>query len=54
MDQKSRKILCIILKCFTKQGTRLLNFMMIILQWYLMLKVKQLKKQNKMEQGLKN
>ena len=29
---KEQKTLCTILKCFTKQGTRLLNFMMIILQ----------------------
>ena len=32
IDQKSKKTSCIILKCFTKQGTRLLNFMIIILQ----------------------
>ena len=31
-SQKSKKTLCIILKCFIKQETRLLNFMMIILQ----------------------
>ena len=30
VDQKSKKTLCIILKCFTKQEKRLLNFMMII------------------------
>ena len=30
-DQKSKKTLCKILKCVTKQGTRLLNFEMIIL-----------------------
>ena len=41
------------MKCFTKQGTRLLNFMMSILQWYLMLKIKQLKKQNKEKQEIK-
>ena len=29
--QKSKKALCIILKCFTKQEAKLLNFMMIIL-----------------------
>ena len=32
VEQKSKKTPCIIMKCFTKQGTRLLNFMMIILQ----------------------
>ena len=32
IDQKSKKILCTTLKCFTKQETKLLNFMMIILQ----------------------
>ena len=31
-DQNSKKTLCIILKCFTMQETKLLNFMMIILQ----------------------
>ena len=31
-NQKNKKILCTILKCFTKQETKLLNFMMIILQ----------------------
>ena len=31
IDQKCKKTLCIILKCFTKQETKLLNFMMIIL-----------------------
>ena len=30
---------CTILKCFTKQGTVLLSFLMIILQWYPKLKV---------------
>ena len=30
VDQKSKNTLCIILKCFTKQEKRLLNFMMII------------------------
>ena len=34
--QKSqKKTLCTILKCFAKQEKRLLNFWMIILQWYL-------------------
>ena len=31
-DQKNKKALCIILKCFKKQEAKLLNFMMIILQ----------------------
>ena len=31
IDQKSKKTLCIILKCFTKQEIKLLNFMMITL-----------------------
>ena len=31
IDQKSKKIHCIILKCFAKQGTVLLNFLIIIL-----------------------
>ena len=30
---------CTILKCFTKQGTVLLSFLMIILRWYPKLKV---------------
>ena len=30
VDQKSKKTLCIILKCFTKQEKTLLTFMMII------------------------
>ena len=30
---------CTILKCFTKQGTVLLSFLMIILQWHPKLKV---------------
>ena len=29
VDQKSKKTLCIILKCFTKQEKRLLNFLMV-------------------------
>ena len=32
IEQKSKETPCIILKCFTKQGTRLLNFIMVILQ----------------------
>ena len=31
IDQKSKKALCTTLKCFTKQETKLLNFIMIIL-----------------------
>ena len=31
INQKNKKTLCAILKCFTKQETKLLNFMMIIL-----------------------
>ena len=31
INQKSKKALCTILKCFKKQETKLLNFMMIIL-----------------------
>ena len=48
INQKCKKILCTILKCFTKQETKLLNFMMIILQWCLRQNIEQLK-----EQGLK-
>ena len=40
-DQKSKKTHYTILTCFTKQETRLLNFLMIILQWYLKQKIKQ-------------
>ena len=32
VDQKCKKTLCTILKCSTKQETKLLNFMMIIRQ----------------------
>ena len=32
--KKGNKKHCMILKCFTKQGTVLLNFLMISLQWY--------------------
>ena len=32
IDQKSKKTLCTILKCFTKQETKLLSLMIIILQ----------------------
>ena len=34
-DQMSKKTHYTILKCFTWQETRLLNFLMIILHWYL-------------------
>ena len=44
IDQKSKKMHCIILKYFTKHGTVLLNFLMIILQRYLKQNCKQLKK----------
>ena len=40
---QKKKILCTILKCFTKQETKLLHFMMIILQWCLRQNIKQLK-----------
>ena len=32
INQKNKETLCTILKCFIKQETKLLNFMMIILQ----------------------
>ena len=44
IDQKSKKILCTTLKCFTKQETKLLNFVMIIL--CLNQKLKELKEQH--------
>ena len=43
---KQQKILCTTLKCFIKQGAMLLNFMMIILQWYPKQNLKQLKEQD--------
>ena len=48
VEQKSKKTLCTILKCFTKQETRLSDFLMIILQRCLKQKLKQ-----KQEQDLK-
>ena len=45
-SKEKKKTLCTILKCFTMQETRLLNFMMIILQWCLKQKLKQLKEQD--------
>ena len=45
-SKEQKKTLCTILKCFTKQETGLLNFMMIILQWSLKQKLKQLKEQD--------
>ena len=45
-NQKSKKALCTILKCFTKQDAKLLNFMMIILQWYLRQNIEQRKEQD--------
>ena len=44
--KNSKTTPCIILKCFTKQRTRLLNFIMIIFQWYLKQNLKQLKEQD--------
>ena len=44
-DQRSKKTQYTILTCFTKQETRLLNFLMIIPQWYLKQKIKQRIKQ---------
>ena len=41
-NQKYKRILCTILKCFTKQERKLLNFMMIILQWCLRQNIEQL------------
>ena len=46
-DQRSKKTHYTILTCFTKQETRLLNFMMIILHWYLKQKIKPKMKQQK-------
>ena len=46
INQKSKKTHCIILKCFTKQGMVLLNFLMIILQWYPKQKMKQPKEED--------
>ena len=34
-NQKGKKTLCTIMKCFTKQKKRLLNILMIIFQWCL-------------------
>ena len=45
IDQKSKTIHRIILKCFTKQRTVLLIFLMIILQWYPKQNLKQLNEQ---------
>ena len=42
---KEQKTHYITLKCFTKQGTVLLNFLMIILQWYMKQNLKQLKEE---------
>ena len=39
--KKNKKTLCTILKCFTIQEKRLLNFVMIILQWCLKQSLKQ-------------
>ena len=37
---KKKKTLCTTLKCFIKEGTMLLSFMMIILLWYLKQNIK--------------
>ena len=42
---KEQKTHYITFKCFTKQGTVLLNFLMIILQWYMKQNLKQLKEE---------
>ena len=39
-DQKSKRTLCAILKCFAKQEKRLFNFLMVILEWCLKQKKK--------------
>ena len=44
--EQKKETLCTILKCFTKQETRLSNFWMIILRWYLKQNLKQLKEQD--------
>ena len=46
INQKTKIIHCIILKSSTKQGRKLLNFSMIILQCYLKQNLKQLKQQD--------
>ena len=46
IDQKCKKTLCVILKSLTKQETKLLNFMMILLQWCLKQNIEQLKEQD--------
>ena len=38
--KKKKKKLCTTLKCFIKEGTMLLSFMMIILLWYLKQNIK--------------
>ena len=38
--KKKKKTLCTTLKCFIKEGTMLLSFMMIILLWYLKQNIK--------------
>ena len=39
-SKKKKKTLCTTLKCFIKEGTMLLSFMMIILLWYLKQNIK--------------
>ena len=46
INQGSKKTHCTILKFFTKHGTMLLSFLMIILQWYLKKNLNQLKEQD--------
>ena len=43
---KEQKTHYTILKSFTKQETRLLNYLLILIQWYLKQKIKQLKEQD--------
>ena len=46
ISKEQEKTLCTILKCFTKEETRLSNFWMIIFRWYLKQNLKQLKEQD--------
>ena len=45
-SKEQKKIDCIVLKCFAKQGTELLDFLMIIPQWYPKQNVEQLQEQD--------
>ena len=51
-NQKNKKTLCTILKCFTKQETKLLNFMTVIFQWCLRQNIEQLNENDLPEQML--